>query len=119
MSRYSSVIVTLFASLYLAFASYLPSDSVPPTSAELKYSRAHSLGSDYAFDPRDGWQTVNISHLSHKYTPRTSKAHTHKVNKTPPNSLPKVFENPAKNAINGIINGLKGTGKTEEVSITW
>jgi len=117
MSRYSFVIVILFASLYLAFASYLPSDHAPATSAELKYSRAHSLDSEYTFDPRDGWQTVNISHLSHQHTPRTSKSH--KANKTPPNSLPKVFANPAKNAINGILNGLKGTGKTEEVSITW
>ena len=119
MGRYSLVTVILFASLYLGFASYLPSDQAPqtPTAAGLKYSRAHSLGRDYTFDPRDGWQTVNISHRSYKYTTSSSKAH--KANKAPPNTLPKVVTSPAENAIDRIFKGLTATGEAEEVSITW
>jgi hypothetical protein len=120
MSRYSLVTVILFASLYLVFASYLPSDDQAPqtpTAAELKYSRAHSLGRDYTFDPRDGWQNVNISHRSYKYTTSSSKAH--KANKASPNTLPKVVTSPAENAIDRIFKGLKATGEAEEVSITW
>lgn len=36
-------------------------------SLEARYSRAHSLGDNYQFDPRDGWQTVNASNLAYKY----------------------------------------------------
>ena len=36
-------------------------------SLEARYSRAHSLGDNYQFDPRDGWQTVNASDLQYKY----------------------------------------------------
>jgi hypothetical protein len=117
MSRYSLLTVICFASFYLAFASYLPSDQPPLAVAELRYSRAHSLGSDYTFDPRDGWETVNISRLSYKYTKRSSKSH--KTNKTPPNTLPKVVTGPAENAIHDIFKDIKATGKTEDVSITW
>lgn len=34
---------------------------------EARYTRAHSLGDNYQFYPRDGWQTVNISNLQYKY----------------------------------------------------
>ncbi|KAK7695478.1 hypothetical protein QCA50_000114 [Cerrena zonata] len=36
-------------------------------SLEARYTRAHSLGDNYQFDPRDGWQTVNASNLQYKY----------------------------------------------------
>lgn len=38
------------------------------SSLEARYSRAHSLGDDYHFDPRDGWQVVNASNLDYKYS---------------------------------------------------
>lgn len=28
-----------------------------------RYSRAHSLGVDYTFDPRDGWATLNVTDM--------------------------------------------------------
>ncbi|KAI0693787.1 hypothetical protein BC835DRAFT_1352026 [Cytidiella melzeri] len=34
---------------------------------EARYAHAHSLGDHYQFDPRDGWQTVNVSNLAYKY----------------------------------------------------
>ncbi|KAI0677446.1 hypothetical protein C8Q78DRAFT_1149662 [Trametes maxima] len=35
---------------------------------ERKYTTPHSLGNDYVFDPRDGWQTVNTTNLLYKYS---------------------------------------------------
>jgi hypothetical protein len=34
---------------------------------ESRYSRAHSLGNSYIFDPQDGWQSVNVTNLPYKY----------------------------------------------------
>lgn len=36
-------------------------------SLESRYARAHSLGDGYQFDPRDGWETVNVTNLQYKY----------------------------------------------------
>ena len=36
-------------------------------SLEARYSRAHSLGNNYHFSTRDGWQTVNVTNLQYKY----------------------------------------------------
>ncbi|RDX55727.1 hypothetical protein OH76DRAFT_1372195 [Lentinus brumalis] len=35
---------------------------------ERRYTRAHSLGDNYVFDPRDGWETVNTTNLAYKYS---------------------------------------------------
>ncbi|KAI0375738.1 hypothetical protein BV20DRAFT_1110140 [Pilatotrama ljubarskyi] len=35
---------------------------------ERRYTTPHSLGDDYTFDPRDGWQTVNTTNLLYKYS---------------------------------------------------
>lgn len=37
-------------------------------SLEKRYSTAHSLGDTYQFDPRDGWQAVNVTNLQYKYS---------------------------------------------------
>ena len=34
---------------------------------ERRYTTAHSLGDNYVFDPRDGWETVNTTNLAYKY----------------------------------------------------
>jgi hypothetical protein len=143
MSRCSQVIVVvIFASLYLAFASHLPSHQKHSTATEHKYSRAHSLGGGYAFDPRDGWQTVNVSNLSYKYSPRSSnfrrttktsaahsphsthayKAKTAATPHPPHDTFPKKITSTVKQVAGTIKNawkGLLGVGKPEEVITTW
>lgn len=132
MSRYSWVIaVVIFASLYLAFASHLPSHQKQPTATELKYSRAHSLGNGYTFDPRDGWQTVNVSNLSYKYGPhspnsrRTTKAYSshgalpNKVKAATPHPLHDTIPKKVTGIMKTVLNGLKGLGKSETVTTTW
>ena len=37
------------------------------TDLEARYAHAHSLGDGYLFDPRDGWETVNVTDLQYKY----------------------------------------------------
>jgi len=132
MSRYSwVVVVVIFASLYLAFASHLPNHQKQPTATELKYSRAHSLGGGYTFDPGDGWQTVNISNLSYEYGPhspnsrRTTKAYS--SHGALPNKVKAATSHPLHDAIpkkvtgimKTVLNGLKGLGKPETVTTTW
>jgi hypothetical protein len=56
-------IVTILGSM--VFASQPP--SLPRTITESRYSTAHSLGDDYIFDPRDGWQSANVTNLQYKY----------------------------------------------------
>ncbi|KAI0650647.1 hypothetical protein C8Q79DRAFT_998444 [Trametes meyenii] len=68
-------LLRLAATLLLA-ASLVP--SLPGVSAaeidasrmalERKYTTPHSLGKNYVFDPRDGWQTVNTTNLLYKYS---------------------------------------------------
>lgn len=41
---------------------------------ERRYTRAHSLGDNYVFDPRDGWETVNTTNLAYKYNHARSDA---------------------------------------------
>jgi len=143
MSRYSWVLgAVIFASLYLAFASHLPSHQKHPTSTELKYTRAHSLGSGYAFDPRDGWQTVNVSNLAYKYNrPRSPNFRriaktgtpylphgtvTHKVKTATPHASPDTFPKKVTNkviqvtsAVKNIWEGFKGIGEPSKVIVTW
>lgn len=119
MSRYPWVIlVVIFASPYLALASYLPSDQNHPTATELKYTRAHSLGRGYTFDPRDGWQTVNVSNLSYKYSPRSPNIRsTSKIisQHTSHNSL----ANKVKDTVKDVFKSSMGKGKPVPVTITW
>ncbi|KAI1796289.1 hypothetical protein LXA43DRAFT_1178275 [Ganoderma leucocontextum] len=42
---------------------------------ERRYTTPHSLGDNYVFDPRDGWQTVNTTNLLYKYQRRTITKH--------------------------------------------
>ena len=39
---------------------------------ERRYTTPHSLGDNYVFDARDGWQTVNTTNLLYKYQTRST-----------------------------------------------
>lgn len=122
MSHYSCVIlVVIFASLYLSFASYLPSDQKHPTATELQYTRPHSLGHGYAFDPRDGWQAVNVSNLAYKYSPRSPDIRRSKI--IPQHTSHKnnnlVNNIDIKGAVKNAFNSITGIGKATSVTITW
>ena len=124
-------------------ASFILSPSLvfaaQPSSAravfESKYTKAHSLDNNYSFDPRDGWQSINVTNLQYKYRreevpdlgltgdlrgnspsleSRSKKKNVH----TAPHStsgLGKVIAG----VVTNIWEGLKGLGKPEPVTITW
>jgi hypothetical protein len=121
MSRYSWVILMVifkFASVYLAFASYLPGDQKDPTSTELKYTTTHSLGRGYTFDPRDGWQTVNVSNLSYKYSPRSPDIRrTAKI--IPQHTSHNGLANKVKETVKYVFKSPIGKGTPVPVTITW
>lgn len=73
------------------------------------YNRAHSLGEDYAFDPRE-WQSVNVTNLSYKYDKPALDRRA---------SSSKSAGGTVAHLINDVWNGLKGIGSTEDVKITW
>ncbi|KAJ7095284.1 hypothetical protein B0H15DRAFT_828853 [Mycena belliarum] len=83
-----------------------------------KYTRSHSLGDSYTFDPRDGWQTFNASNLQYKYPRDPAK------NK-PKKKTPATLKSPLKAAfgiaqsLGTALNGLKGIGKPQPVIATW
>ncbi|KAF9482497.1 hypothetical protein BDN70DRAFT_875068 [Pholiota conissans] len=83
-----------------------------PSSAraisESKYATAHSLGDGYNFDPRDGWQSVNITNLDYKYKRHSE---TDLDGRGVGNAIVKV--------VGDVVKGLKGLGKPVPVTITW
>ncbi|KAJ6599164.1 hypothetical protein DFH09DRAFT_1130311 [Mycena vulgaris] len=87
--------------------------------AKSKYTRSHSLGDSYTFDPRDGWQTFNASNLQYKYRRDPAK------NDVPKKKTPAKLKSPFKQAfaiaqsLGTVLNGLKGMGKPQPVVATW
>jgi hypothetical protein len=90
-----------------------------------RYDRAHSLGDNYRFDPRDGWQFANVSDLEYKYRRelgsrnaqrRAAKGHE-RVNPGHHAAPGKVGG--ALDKILNTIGGMLGFGKPQPVTITW
>ncbi|KAH0587458.1 hypothetical protein J132_08553 [Termitomyces sp. J132] len=107
--------VSRFSLSFAALFSFILIPALAAATARSRYSEAHSLGKDYEFDPRDGWQTIKATDLSYKY-PRNSTS----VNKgltEKRNAISKL------GAIGDIAShvwkGMKGIGKLEKVTITW
>ncbi|KAF8812345.1 hypothetical protein BYT27DRAFT_7273979 [Phlegmacium glaucopus] len=106
--------------------------------SESKYTKAHSLGNNYSFDPRDGWQSINATNLQYKYRrqepdldltvdlrgdssdleSRTKKNNVHQAPHKAPHKTGGLGQ-----VITGVVadiwKGLKGFGKPEPVTITW
>lgn len=126
------LLVTVLSSLSLSVLAAVPAHPggrLSPSEAELKYSRAHSLGDDYTFNVQDGWQTVNISDLLYKYEPPVSQtSYALDLGSAldsgavrpglAKRSLKKVGD-AVKGAVKDIFKGLKAIGQAEAVTITW
>jgi hypothetical protein len=88
-----------------------------PTPANVsgvqKYTQSHSLGQNYTFDPRDAWQTVNVTNLQYKYQ-RVRKNHKHKGS-----HKHRTGVGVALGALADVWAGLRGIGLFEDVKITW
>lgn len=101
--------------------------------AESKYTKPHSLGDTYNFDPRDGWHSVNVTNLQYKY-PRSSSSSEAAFDsrgssgvenmgggstQEPRSSNKRSIGDTIKGAVNDVLKGLKGIGSPEPVTITW
>ncbi|KZT71586.1 hypothetical protein DAEQUDRAFT_665784 [Daedalea quercina L-15889] len=93
------------------------------SSLERRYSTPHSLGEVYQFNPRDGWEMVNITNLQYKYSrsliddsedsngPVIPRSHTKRVNKNAAAGL--------VGSVKSIVDTMKALGDPEPVTITW
>jgi hypothetical protein len=111
------------ALLFLSARAAVPASSpahtdAPPSLIERRYARAHSLGDDYIFNPRDGWTNVTTSNLLYKYaTPRADDVGPHID--TAADGLVARGVQALSDTLKSLFKGLKGTGKPEDVVITW
>ena len=55
----------LSSALYLA-SNVCASHGTVRAALASQYSKTHSLGTSYEFNPRDGWQTVNVTNTLHQ-----------------------------------------------------
>ena len=96
----------------------------PEVLSEMAHARAHSLGSNYTFDEKHGWESLTASMArprrwhSGSNDSNASLSHAElslaeKRTKKP--SLTEVLVH----TINSAWNGLRGSGRTEKVKITW
>ncbi|KAF5320963.1 hypothetical protein D9619_000450 [Psilocybe cf. subviscida] len=83
------------------------------SASERKYTTAHSLGDDYVFDPRDGWQAVNVTNLEYKYRRKDSSDSSGLDSRAP------AKKGSISGILGGIFKGLKAVGSPKPVVITW
>ncbi|KAF9534815.1 hypothetical protein CPB83DRAFT_755063 [Crepidotus variabilis] len=107
--------------LLLAYLGRSTTATRTPSSQNLaaaKYSTAHSLGDGYQFDPRDGWEAINMTDLQYKYKRSPGHSGTHDSSKSHKPGIAHIGKIVAS-SVDRIFKGLKGIGKPEPVIITW
>ncbi|KAJ7699977.1 hypothetical protein B0H17DRAFT_1048014 [Mycena rosella] len=128
MFRLASLALSALCILSLAVTTSTTSISHSTTSsparaiAKSKYTRSHSFGDSYTFDPRDGWQTFNASNLQYKYrrdSPKDDKKDVPKKTTLAKLALPFKQAFSIAQSLGTVLNGLKGMGKPQPVIATW
>lgn len=107
-----------------------------------RYAKAHYLPESHSFDPRDGWEPVNISNLNYKYLASSHKDHSfhralrrssqsnastsvrtskyrEKHAKTSNTTSTTGFLGTVVSSLASIFAGCMGKGPSEGVTITW
>ncbi|KAG1874538.1 hypothetical protein DFJ58DRAFT_836293 [Suillus subalutaceus] len=107
-----------------------------------RYAKAHYLPESHSFDPRDGWEPVNISNLNYKYLASSHKDHSfhralrrssqnntsagirtskyrEKQAKTSNTTTTTGFLGTVVSSLASIFAGCMGKGPSEGVTITW
>ncbi|KAF8165444.1 hypothetical protein B0H34DRAFT_239648 [Crassisporium funariophilum] len=100
--------------------------------SESKYTKAHSLGDSYGFDPRDGWQSVNVTNLQYKYRRQSASDLEEDATHDNPQLVERAKQTKSKDShelkglggavgkvIASVFKGLKGWGAPQPVIITW
>ncbi|KAF8351549.1 hypothetical protein F5887DRAFT_938074 [Amanita rubescens] len=106
-------------SLFTLFLPLLVAADLSSKSRALhksRYTQTHSLGDSYSFDPRDGWQSINVTNAAKNYEKRHNK---------PQNSDSSQSEKkgPVSGHITGVIESifklLKPYGQFQKGVATW
>lgn len=118
--RFSSILLGVF--FLFSFPVFIATaSSVVRAVSQSRYSRAHSLGDSYIFDPRDGWMSVNATNSRYKYSrnPRPDAIDT-------PSSSPVERRNEKNGKHDGLseitkslFKGITAIGQSLAVTITW
>lgn len=104
---------------FCIFSTMCASQVSPPRAiSESRYDKAHSLGENYVFDPRDGWQTVNVTNLQYKYQ-RRSEIEANDGTSITRRAKAKGISGAIASVLKGVFKGLKGLGKQEDATVTW
>lgn len=99
----------------------------PEILSEMTYARAHSLGTNYTFHEGHGWEPVLVSSpRSRRSLPSSDTTNTSLSlsgaglsSLTSKRSKKPSLADTLVHTINSAWNGLRGSGRTEEVKITW
>lgn len=116
---YSLSFTVLLVPLLFSNSSLATASNAARAIARSKYTTPHSLGDTYSFDPRDGWEHVNLTDLSYKYAAReqvtTLAAEEDHGTKSKRSDL--VIS--IKGVADQVWKGFKGFGKKQDATITW
>lgn len=101
--------------------------ALPARVAQSKYTKAHSLEDNYNFDPRDGWESINVTDLHYKYrrnplfdsTNSTTSQLAAKRSTKKPSKAGFALSETIGGIISGVFKGLKAIGNPQTVTITW
>ncbi|KAF8631561.1 hypothetical protein AX15_002315 [Amanita polypyramis BW_CC] len=123
--RLFDVLLLLFLVLLAPALVIEDIQSKPPALQRSRYSKAYSLGDSYNFDPRDGWQFVNISNRAYKdnqiqaqYLNSRDYKNPQRGNK-PKGTKQEGLADHFANFLDDVFRRLKGLGSFTPVTITW
>jgi hypothetical protein len=130
-----SSITLLFLSAFNLLSMHASAGSAISRS---HYTNPHSLGAFYKFDPRDGWETANVTNLHYKYK-RSGNAwdwdsdapnvqSSRRLVKRSPKGSTKNQKHvlhdhsiggAIKHVLDDVFKGLKGIGRSQAAIVTW
>ncbi|RXW14394.1 hypothetical protein EST38_g11456 [Candolleomyces aberdarensis] len=123
---FSTARLVLLLALYWLFAAPTCAHAgqgtvVRAVSGTNRYDKAHSLGDNYRFDPRDGWQVANASDLEYKYRQELGSANVQRRAAKHHDHVKHTGQGVggALNKLLKTIGGMLGFGKPQPVTITW
>ncbi|KAG9104729.1 hypothetical protein FRC06_011623 [Ceratobasidium sp. 370] len=97
-------------------------DKPAETSGAPNYPRSHAYDSDYGFSSQDGWEAVAVTNLPYKYDNVTNaqvKPPPRRQRSGVKRAVGDILGGTASHALGATWNSVRGTGKSQDVTITW
>src|SRR6266576_1407705 len=113
--RLYPIVLSLFT-LFLPLLVVADLSSKSRALHKSRYTQTHSLGDSYSFDPRDGWQSINVTNTARNYEKRHNEPQHS-------DSSQGEKKRPVSEHITGVIESifklLKPYGQFEKGVATW